>query len=73
VRSRRATVLFLTIPPPLQTTTDRASEAIKAAEIIFADEMGATLGLTPAKRGPGRKEPAAIQAVADAEARARFG
>jgi hypothetical protein len=56
---------------PVQTTTDRATEAIKAAEIIFADEMCATLGLTPAKRGPDRKDPAAIQAVA--EARARLG
>jgi hypothetical protein len=33
----------------VQTTTDRAIEAIKAAEIIFADEMGATLGLAPGK------------------------
>ena len=57
----------------MQTTSDRAIEAIKAAEIISADEMGAPLGLTPAKRGPDRKDPAAIQAVAVAEAQARLG
>ena len=45
----------------------------KAAEKISADEMCATLGLTPANRGPDRKDPAAIQAVAVAEARARLG
>jgi hypothetical protein len=56
----------------VQTTTDRATEAIKAAEITIADEMGATLGLTPAKRGPDHKDPAALQAVAVAEARVRL-
>jgi hypothetical protein len=63
---------FLDKSASVQTMTDRATEAIKAAEII-ADEMGATLGLTPAKRGPDHKDPAAIQAVAVAEARARLG
>ena len=33
---------------PMKTATDRAVEAIEAAEKIFADEMGATLDLTPA-------------------------
>ena len=32
----------------VKTATDRAAEAIEAAEKIFADEMGATLDLTPA-------------------------
>ena len=32
---------------PMKTATDRAVEAIEAAEKIFAEEMGATLGLTP--------------------------
>ena len=32
----------------MKTATDRAVEAIEAAERMFADEMGATLDLTPA-------------------------
>jgi hypothetical protein len=44
VRSRRLKVL-LDKPASAQTTADRATKAIKAAELIFADEMGATLGL----------------------------
>src|SRR5712691_6120777 len=31
----------------VKTATDRAAEAIEAAEIMFADEMGATLDLSP--------------------------
>ena len=31
----------------MKTATDRAAEAIEAAETIFADEMGATLDLSP--------------------------
>ena len=31
---------------PMKTATDRAVEAIEAAEKIFADEMGATLSLS---------------------------
>jgi len=34
----------------MKTATDRAVEAIKAAEKIFADEMGATLDLSPAAK-----------------------
>ena len=34
----------------VKTATDRAAEAIQAAETIFADEMGATLELSPAAR-----------------------
>ena len=34
----------------VKTATDRAAEAIEAAEKIFADEMGATLDLTPAAK-----------------------
>ena len=34
----------------MKTPTDRAAEAIEAAETIFADEMGATLDLSPAAR-----------------------
>ena len=32
----------------MKTATDRAAEAMKAAETLFADEMGATLDLSPA-------------------------
>ena len=34
----------------VKTATDRAAEAIEAAETIFSDEMGATLDLSPAAR-----------------------
>jgi len=34
----------------MKTATDRAAEAISAAEITFADEMGASLDLSPAAR-----------------------
>jgi hypothetical protein len=34
----------------VKTATDRAVEAIEAAEKIFAEEMGATLNLTPAAK-----------------------
>jgi hypothetical protein len=34
----------------VKTATNRAAEAIEAAEVMFADEMGATLDLSPAAR-----------------------
>jgi hypothetical protein len=34
----------------VKTATDRAAEAIEAAERMFADEMGATLDLSPAAK-----------------------
>ena len=34
----------------VKTATHRAVEAIEAAEMMFADEMGATLDLSPAAR-----------------------
>ena len=34
----------------VKTATDRATEAVEAAERMYADEMGATLDLTPAAR-----------------------
>ena len=51
-RDRRA------VPPPgddpkrrpIRTAADRAAEAIEAAEIMFAEEMGATLDLSPAAK-----------------------
>jgi len=45
VRSRPSKVLLVK-SASAQTTADRATDAIKAAELIFVDEMGATLGLT---------------------------
>ena len=34
----------------VKTAADRAAEAIEAAEIMFAEEMGATLDLSPAAK-----------------------
>ena len=34
----------------VKTATDRAAEAMKAAETLFAHEMGATLDLSPAAK-----------------------
>ena len=34
----------------MKTATDRAVEAIEAAEKMFAEEMGATLDLSPAAK-----------------------
>jgi hypothetical protein len=34
----------------MKTATDRAAEAIEAAEIMFATEMGASLDLSPAAK-----------------------
>jgi hypothetical protein len=34
----------------MKTATDRAAEAIEAAEIMFAEEIGATLDLSPAAK-----------------------
>jgi rhamnose utilization protein RhaD (predicted bifunctional aldolase and dehydrogenase) len=34
----------------MKTATDRAVETIEAAEIMFAEEMGATLDLSPAAK-----------------------
>jgi hypothetical protein len=34
----------------VKNATNRAAEAIEAAEVMFADEMGATLDLSPAAK-----------------------
>ena len=34
----------------MRTATDRAADAIEAAKMMFAEEMGATLDLTPAAK-----------------------
>ena len=49
-RLARATASIEVTGAPLKTATDRAVEAIEAAEKIFADEMGGTLGLSPAAK-----------------------
>ena len=56
----------------VKTATSRTAEAIEAAEKILADEMGATLDLSPAaKVALSLKIAAAIQAAV-AEKRARL-
>jgi hypothetical protein len=56
----------------VKTTSDRAAEAVEAAEIMFADETGATLDLSPAaKVALIVKIAAAIEAAVAAE-RARL-
>ena len=48
----------------VRTATDRAADAIEAADMMFAEEMGATLDLTPAaKAALTIKVAAAIQAA----------
>ena len=48
----------------MRTATDRAADAIEAAEMMFAEEMGATLDLTSAaKAALTIKVAAAIQAA----------
>jgi hypothetical protein len=50
--------------PTAKTPTDRAVEAIEAAEMVFVDEMGGTFGLSPAaKVALIAKVAAAIQAA----------
>ena len=52
----------------MKTATDRAAEAIEAAEVMFAEEMGATLDLSPAaKVALISKIASAIQAAAAEE------
>ena len=52
----------------MKTPTDRAAEAIEAAEAMFADEMGATLDLSPpAKAALIATITAAIQAAVTEE------
>jgi hypothetical protein len=44
-------LLSTTIPSgAVKTAADRAAEAIEAAETMFAEEMGATLDLSPAAK-----------------------
>ena len=54
----------------VKTATDRAAEAVEAAERMYADEMGATLNLSPAaKTALMATITAAIQAAVAAETR----
>jgi hypothetical protein len=56
----------------MKTPSDRAAEALEAAEEIFADEMGATLGLSPAAKVVLISTIAAAIQAATAEERARL-
>jgi hypothetical protein len=49
-RLARATASIEVTGAPLKTATDRAVEAIEAAEKIFAGEMGGTSGLSQAAK-----------------------
>jgi hypothetical protein len=49
-RAKLLVALLLDEGRAVRTATDRAAEAIEAAETIFADEMGATLDLSPATK-----------------------
>jgi hypothetical protein len=49
-RQRGLSTLLIDERCLMKTATDRAAEAVEAAEIMFADEMGATLGLSPAAK-----------------------
>ncbi|MBV8131879.1 MAG: hypothetical protein JO282_05130 [Alphaproteobacteria bacterium] len=56
----------------MKTATDRAAEAIEAAEMMFANEMGTTLDLSPAARMALIVKIAAAIQTAVAEERARL-
>ena len=56
----------------MKTATDRAAEAMKAAETLFADEMGATLDLSRAAKAVLMATIAAAIEAAVAEKRERL-
>jgi hypothetical protein len=56
----------------VKTAIARATEAIEAAEKMFADEMGATLDLSPAAKVALISKIAAVIQTAVAEERARL-
>ena len=56
----------------MKTATDRAAEAMKAAETLFADEMGASLDLCPAAKAVLMATIAAAIEAAVAEERERL-
>ena len=49
-RAKLLVALLLNEGRAVKTSTDRAAEAIEAAEVMFTDEMGATLDLSPAAK-----------------------
>ena len=58
----------------MKTPTERAAEAIEAAELLFIKEMGATLNLSPAAKEVLTLTIAvAIQAAVAEQARRIFG
>ena len=56
----------------VKTATDRATEAIEAAERMFVDEIGAVLDLSPAAKGALISKIAAAIQAAVAEERERL-
>ncbi len=56
----------------MKTATDRAAEAIEAAEIMFAEEMGTTLDLSPAAKVALISKIAAVIEAAVAEERKKL-
>ena len=50
LRTKVPFALLLNEGRAVKTATNRAAEAIEAAEIMFADEMGVTLDLSPAAK-----------------------
>lgn len=56
----------------MKTATDRAAEAIRAAEIMFANDTGVTLNLSPAAKVALIVKIAAAIHAAVAEERARL-
>jgi hypothetical protein len=58
----------------MKTSTDRAAEAIEAAELLFIKQMGTTLNLSPAAKGALILTIAvAIQAAVAEQARRIYG
>ena len=64
--------LLLDLGHAVKTATDRAAEAMKAAETLFADEMGATLDLSRAAKAVLMATIAAAIEAAVAEKRERL-
>ena len=64
--------LLLDLGHAVKTATDRAAEAMKAAETLFADEMGATLDLSRAAKAVLMATIAAAIEAAVAEERERL-
>ena len=72
LRAKLLVALLLDEGRAVKTATDRAAEAMKAAETLFADEMGATLDLSRATKAVLMATIAAAIEVAIAEEHERL-